>query len=1124
MKRWIIGIILVLVVLTAVSTAAVLVIIHTDVPQKMIIKALNDELDMNVNASSLRTSFWGNTTITDFNLGLPMENSTLLEIPEIEISHSSIPMTLLSGFTLQSVRILNPVINIRENKNGSWNIQEFAYRIGQNTTGGEQTKFALPKVDVVNASCVVTDNTGRIEKVEPISFKGDSAKQHLWDFDIDIASQILLSGKIAEGGDWSHEINIDIKSLPVPVKNLIGKVPESLALKAGWKGRFRGDALEGQLRLEDVQSGQLQSNGTMNIENSSAGLMISIEDLLIKGLKTPVEQVKLTGGQVKYDGRQIQAQRILAQANQNKASFSGRWNLNDRQGDFNCFWNGKLVERNMSYETTMYGMIDLPVIGNKEVTVSVNTEGKSPWGSWRSEGQISGSGTGPKWAGSQWQVNIPALVWESSDTNIDARDIKAEISTNWPVIRLTGLSADNAELLKAEGEFSAAANNWNIAVDANGLKANDLQKQPVDLKIVAGGNLQSIAVKEFSMTYRDLRLEAAGDLNVHSKELSDTHAKISMVLDVPKDSNDTFENLSGNLTCETEITGTVWPTKLNLQAVLSGDNISLNRKNIEPVKIPWEAQIDVNGVKYNASDFKLFDGTWNLDGRYDFAGRSVELAMNTKQVSLQPVMGLFDLPVECSGMMGTNLDVNLSTDDISQMVISGNWNVKDMVISPIEAQSAEGRIRIQNGIAVFDRIHLKQEGGTANAEAWFRLDQPQFVYVDVDSQKWPLNFSDNNLSLVSDANGTATLNLSKRTIKGKGNLSTSVSVNDKKLADISTELGVEERLLDLNNLKIDGLGGSANGKINIPLDDWTNSKASVDWNDINISEFASYWPDFNGLDGKSSGSLIASPADEKRAFEPLQININGKLYEGSYHYAGVGEYDVSAYLGRDRLLIDKAEIKAMNGTIKYSGSISKRKEGLSTYVNVDFSQIELNQLEHLLFRNAKLVLGEVSGKGMLVIVSDLHGLTGEVNIQLDKSDLAHTVIVGSLYNTMKLKFGNKEPKGQGQISLRFEGSSLQIPSFYYFNRGVEIRGSGTIEDLTKGGASPVKGYAVGSARPLKGISLLGINELDQLMASLQTNVSSVKIEGTLGDPKVVPVPFQEISSGLRALLWNQLHK
>ena len=1108
--------------LAIAATAAVLVIINTDVPQKMIIKALNNELDMNVNAASLRTSFWGKTTITDFNISIPMENSPLLEIPEMEISHTSIPILLFSGFTVKSVKILDPVVNINEDQTGRWNIQEFAYRIEQLTAGQGQTEFALPKIDVINASCVVSDNTGRIEKVEPINFKGDSAKQHLWDFDLDAASQIKLSGKIAEGGDWSHEANIDINSLPVPVRNLIGSIPESLAVKAGWTGRFRGDALEGQLHLEDMQTGQIQANGTMNIENSSAGLSISIEDLLIKGLKAPVGQVKLTGGQVKYDGRDVQALRILVEAAENKASFSGRWNLNDRQGDFNCFCNGTLSEQNISYESTLYGMIYLPVIGNKEVTVSVNIKGRSPWGKWNSEGEILGRGT--KWAGSQWQVNIPDLTWNGTDTNINARDVRAEISASWPVIKLVNLESENAEQLKAEGEFSADTNRWTIKFDAKDFKINETQKVPIDLKFDAGGNLQSIAVKELAAVYKDLKLEAAGDVNVPSRELSDAHAKATIILRPISDSNDSLADFSGNIVCETEISGIVWPTRLNLQAILSGDNISFNKKNIEPVKIPWEAQIDTNGVKYNASHFKLFDGTWDLDGQYKFTGRSIQLALNTKQVSLQPVMALFDLPIECRGMTGTNLDVNLSTNDISQMVISGNWNIKDMVISPIEAQSAEGRIRIQNGIAVFDRIHLEQENGVANAEAWFRLDQPQFVYVDVDSQKWPMDFLENNLSLISDANGTATLDLSKRTMKGKGNLSTSVSVNDKKLADISTELGIEERLLDLNNLKIDGLGGSANGKINIPLDDWTNSKASVDWNDINISEFASYWPDFNGLDGKSSGSLIASPADEKRAFEPLQININGKLYEGSYHYAGVGEYDVSAYLGRDRLLIDKAEIKAMNGTIKYSGSISKRKEGLSTYVNVDFSQIELNQLEHLLFRNAKLVLGEVSGKGMLVIVSDLHGLTGEVNIQLDKSDLAHTVIVGSLYNTMKLKFGNKEPKGQGQISLRFEGSSLQIPSFYYFNRGVEIRGSGTIEDLTKGGASPVKGYAVGSARPLKGISLLGINELDQLMASLQTNVSSVKIEGTLGDPKVVPVPFQEISSGLRALLWNQLHK
>ena len=73
-------------------------------------------------------------------------------------------------------------------------------------------------------------------------------------------------------------------------------------------------------------------------------------------------------------------------------------------------------------------------------------------------------------------------------------------------------------------------------------------------------------------------------------------------------------------------------------------------------------------------------------------------------------------------------------------------------------------------------------------------------------------------------------------------------------------------------------------------------------------------------------------------------------------------------------------------------------------------------------------------------------------------------------------------------------------------------------------AAVVEGYAIGSTRPLKGIRLPGVAELDKLMTSLQKSVASVRIEGTLGKPDVKVVSFPEISSALRRLLWVQLRK
>ena len=154
----------------------------------------------------------------------------------------------------------------------------------------------------------------------------------------------------------------------------------------------------------------------------------------------------------------------------------------------------------------------------------------------------------------------------------------------------------------------------------------------------------------------------------------------------------------------------------------------------------------------------------------------------------------------------------------------------------------------------------------------------------------------------------------------------------------------------------------------------------------------------------------------------------------------------------------------------------------------------------------------------------LRRLTGTADFQLNETDLVNNNVIAILYNSLNLKFNQAQPTGVGQISLRAEGPTLQIPSFYYFNRGVEVRGAGAIKDLNQGKDSPVEGYAIGSTRPLKGIHLPGVEELDKLMTSLQKGAASVRIEGTLGKPEAKVVSFPEISSAVRRLLWGQLRE
>jgi len=221
-------------------------------------------------------------------------------------------------------------------------------------------------------------------------------------------------------------------------------------------------------------------------------------------------------------------------------------------------------------------------------------------------------------------------------------------------------------------------------------------------------------------------------------------------------------------------------------------------------------------------------------------------------------------------------------------------------------------------------------------------------------------------------------------------------------------------------------------------------------------------------------------------------------------------------------LIDQANFQLLGGRIEGRARVSPHVEKLYTTVVMDVNDIDLSQLVHVIDPKAGQIAGRLAGRGNLLFSSDLSSFSGQADLNLSQSDLANSSVVRTLYDTMSLNLGSSEPKGTGQMRIQLDGVRTLIPSFVYFNRGVEIRGAGQIDNFHLGSASPVDGYAFGSTRVLKGIALPGVKELDRLMSSLQSGVASVQINGTVAEPKVGVVPLPSLSDPLRRLLWAQL--
>lgn len=127
-------------------------------------------------------------------------------------------------------------------------------------------------------------------------------------------------------------------------------------------------------------------------------------------------------------------------------------------------------------------------------------------------------------------------------------------------------------------------------------------------------------------------------------------------------------------------------------------------------------------------------------------------------------------------------------------------------------------------------------------------------------------------------------------------------------------------------------------------------------------------------------------------------------------------------------------------------------------------------------------------------------------------------------NVLALRGVNSQPIGHGTLDVSLQASRLSLQNIRYFNRGVEARSSSIdIGDVWRMPHAPIFGYIVGSARPLKDLKLPILADVDQILNVVQSGLTTVKIEGTVADPKVKTVPFSEASDALKRFIVGEVN-
>ncbi|UCG55716.1 MAG: hypothetical protein JSU70_12695 [Phycisphaerales bacterium] len=1122
MKRSAIRIVVSVVVVLLLVTLGVQTALWRGLPKGLILRYLSTRAGVVITADSFSTGWTGTTTIKGLALTLPMDKKTFVRAEEVQLSHRILPLVLLTrSIALDSVNIQGPSVSLRQSATGRWNIQDCLSIVGKLRAGktSEAPHGRLPQLHIRDGYVTVERLAGGNQELGPLHFSGKSLDELVWHFEMTLASNIALRGSLAPTRAGTHKVEFSLEQ----VADLLGRSAEGLGqteANGHWEGRFEHGKLDGVLTLTHLEVGTTSVIGATELSFEPNQVSVIPRELTICSKRLPVEEVRLAGGSVQLRRHEAVANRLVLRTESSLARLDGRWALETGRGQITCSWANTVGNDVAQYQGSWTARVDSAPAAPKRAEIDTTVQGHASWGGWRATARIVGAGRA--WTNSQWSVSAPQMSFKYKGKTFDASGGTARFVVDWPSLRLVDANLPCCDHLEARAQANVDEGKWAVQLKTVGLKPGPWLKGPARLNVVANGDPAGIAVSHLEFSNEDVEISAAGRIAAPSTQLENVHAQASWAVAPLPSPAKRPRNFSGNWRLESEVAGTIRPLRLSLNSSLVGTEAQLGPDMVRDIRIALRADANNTAVSFEATPFELLGGRWNLGGHHEIQAKSTSINLQVEDLALATAVKLVGFPRPCEGQVTAQLLLAMSGLELDRLEGSGGWKASSLRLPPFEAERAEGRLVAADGFVHLDPIQLWLGDGTAKARIHFALATPSVLDIQLDTRQWPTEVRGGDLMFLADSQAAIKLNVLDKNTTGEGQLSGKLLFKDKEIGTTSLQMRASKRTIEIRELGANILGGECTGSGMLRLDNWPLSRADATLQNMELARLADVWPGFADLVGNLSASVSAGAAEDLRAPEPLSLQVKGRATGGGFRNAKLDTLDIVAHAGKDRVVVDGFTIEMMEGKLSGRTTFSRRSDGVHTYLDVGLDRLSLNQLVHVFNPKAKPVAGRITGKGMLTMSPGFRPITGEVSLELIESDLINNTVIAALHGALSRKPGEPQASGRGRLELQAEGKKLWIRAFTYSNRGVEVWGSGAIMDLSLGEASPIEGYAVASTRPLRDVRLPGVRQLDRLMASLQRGAVSVKIRGTLAQPEVTVVPFPEVGTTFRRLLWGSL--
>jgi hypothetical protein len=1178
--RWLLGIPALLVLLLVVT---IQLILWSNYPRTYVLAQLQNQLGLRVEADVLSTTWRGKTRLTNVALSLPLGKDAFLRVPRMEVQHTSlIPLLLHRPLEVKAVALHDPMLVVQQDRSGQWDIAEVADLLGRvggsqqaqastGTPGPEATAAPASPAHIVLPAISLNHGAVRIVpwrsdpiEVRDIRVEGRPDGRLVWLYEIQAGdpsagnSFATLKGEVAPGGAWRHRLRGSAHDLAPWLCPFVASWPTDAAASISWEGSLQNGAVTGVLDLESLHANKVDASGSMHVIASAEDIVLQPQTLTVHTPYPLLSKVVVVGGSIRATRQHVAIADVTFHEMGGAVALSGRYSFASADGSAQVAWAN--VQASPAATLTGEATVTLnrqqnglPAGADQHLALHIiSGRATTPAGVLEAAGDFAARG--PDWHHLAWNTDLSHATW-SGWPAIEFTRLTARGTVTPTHLHLAAVSAQGRGTINGYGDWSFTDNRWSANIHADDVPLLD-HSGTAALALEANGDGETIQLQRATIRADGITAEASGsyrftlpqplDLAVALRETAFGGAPEADPATHPADAAapDRSVRIQGKVRGNATLHGTITPLALDVSGRMMAQNLSVRGHDLGNLDADVAGVLTDHDLHLRTTDLDALGGHWRGAVAYPFAARSATLHIDLIDLPLANVSQALNWlgPTEngvptplLSGLASGEMTLQSSGFDFTAMRGTGSLSISQTKVQlpalgtpPLLADRAAARISLADGrieiapdvqqTAASPDTHGKLTGTLATT-----LNDPSNLGVNLQLQDWTLAFPQKEGVVRLSAQVKGDLDL--RTFSGTAATETHTELwyHQRKIGDVRADANLAGRVLNVSRFQAEMLTGTLNGNARLDLDRLLTTTLSLTWHDVDIARLAPFHPLLEGAVGVYSGSVIVAPANEPRALEPLKLSATLTASGTGYRGIQIGNGFAIGYAGPSRLVLDRAALEIAGGRLAFWGrTVAHGGTWNTSQFRVAGESLDLNQIVQAVRPHSEEMVGRISGA--VDILGDPRRpdtLAGGGALTIDRSDLANSDIIGGVYSVMHVGAAGPAAEGHGRITFRFEKGNAHITEMSYFNRGIQIRAAGNVKDVLDLPNSSIDIVLAGAARPLRDVRLPVVSDVDEIIAVLQSHVTTLRATGTLAEPHMQPVLLEQAGSDLREILLGE---